>query len=223
VASTDLVRDQILGLITGGALQAGDTLPPERVLAREFGISRSSLREALRSLGEQGFLASRQGSGWIVRPASEAAIETVVLQLEVNAVSLERLVEARRTLEPTSAELAALRRTDADLEAIHVAFDAMRAQGADTAAINYDASFHDAIARATDNVFFTLAIRPIMLAIRRRRRASVPARYEQMVSEHRAIVDAIDAGDGPAARAAMSAHIDSLAADVAANEGRGGE
>jgi DNA-binding FadR family transcriptional regulator len=223
VASTDLVRDQILGLITGGSLRPGDTLPPERVLAQQFAISRSSLREALRSLGEQGFLESRQGSGWIVRPATDAAIETMVLHLEVNAVSLDRLVEARRTLEPTSAELAALRRTDADLEAIHAAFDAMRAHGAEAAAINYDTSFHDAIARATDNVFFTLAIRPIMLAIRRRRSAAVPARYEQMIEEHGAIVEAIDAGDGSAARAAMSAHIESLAADVAATEGRDGE
>lgn len=212
----DQARDQLLRLIATHRLTEGMRLPPERVLASEFGISRPALREVLRSLGDQGFVEARRGSGWFVKSLNDAATETMVLHLRLSEVSAQRLVEGRRVLEPAAARFAAERRSDADLAALEATLEALRLAASTRSAIDTDAEFHELLARATDNVFFTLAIRPIMVALRHTREEamSVQGVRERVLLEHAAILDAIRAGDGEAAEAAMHYHLMQVERDV---------
>ena len=207
------IEDQIKGLIVSRQLVAGEALPPERDFAARLGVSRSSLREALRALTEQGIVTARQGSGWLVQPNRDTAAGNLAVYFRLEDVTFEQVFEARMANEPAIARLAAERRTDDELAAIAEAFDAMEQVTSPEAFLEADTAFHALIAAAAHNVLLSFQMTPTMSLLADARRAVVAnddgGRTSQV--EHRRILDAIRAQDPDATEQAMRDHIASFA------------
>ncbi|MBO9536517.1 FadR/GntR family transcriptional regulator [Herbaspirillum sp.] len=213
-ALSDRVARQLLDNIDGGAFPRGSKLPTEAVLAQEFGVSRTVVREAISRLKHEGVVEPRQGSGVFV--TEQAGIKP--LRIDYAEVSspdaVLQIVELRRAIEAEVAAQAAKRRTEADIEAIEAALARI---GTDVAAggdgVAADVAFHRALAQATRNPYFikTLEFLSQYLEAATAVTRGNEARYEdfsrQVREEHEAIVEAIRAGDEMAARNAAQAHM----------------
>lgn len=153
----DVVVDYVRDELAHGRLVAGDRLPTEHEFAERLGLSRNSVREAVRTLQSAGLVDVRHGTGSFVREGVEASLaqlmlfRTLVAQADVSA-----LIEVRRVFERACAELAARRRGDADLAAMRDAIDRMRrladeAAPPEAALLEADLAFHRAVYRAGGN------------------------------------------------------------------------
>ena len=209
----DQVASTLETEIRAGRIQASEKLPTEAALAQQFQVSRTVVREAISRLKSLGLVDSRQGSGVYVQAPG---IEPLHFELP-HAASREavmQIVEVRRALESEVAELAAQRRSDADVQAIRTAMqrisDAMQA-GRDGAM--EDVEFHRAIARAAGNPFLISTLDYLARFLQgatRVTRANEARRtdFAQAVTqEHEQIVRAIEAGDARAARNAATEHM----------------
>ncbi|WP_165368175.1 FadR/GntR family transcriptional regulator, partial [Phytoactinopolyspora endophytica] len=196
--------DRLLSAIQDGDFAIGSVLPPERVLATDFGVSRNTLREAIRALANAGVVEIRGRSGTVVLPA--AASYSVALRARAEAAgdhSPLDLVVARLSVEPACAEHAAIHHTEEDLRRMSDALAQQEAavhSGDDPSAP--DLLFHSAVAAATHNP--ALAVLQNQLAqmmhgslwteLKGNARAGAEA-GERYLSHHRTIADAVAAGD----------------------------
>ena len=129
---SDRVAEQLETLILESKLRSGERLPTENELARQYGVSRTVIREAVRSLAAKGLVQVTQGSGTVVREmTNEQASHSIssVLKQNTRRVDIEKLLEVRRMLEVEIAGLAAERRTDADLETLQETVSRMEQRG----------------------------------------------------------------------------------------------
>ena len=213
---SDGIVDQILEGIRSGAFGPGTVLPPERSLAERFGVSRGSVREAIRSLEYAGVLDVRTGSGTFVAEAgaSKAAALRARAALSGEHSPLDLLV-ARQAIEPVCAGLAAVHRTAADLDNLRklvAAQGELLGRGEETAEV--DLAFHMAVADACHNPVLVLLYdriaeimrQDVWLDLRRRSRkqAGTPELY---LDQHRATLAAIERGDAAAASHSVDAHM----------------
>jgi DNA-binding FadR family transcriptional regulator len=213
-ALSDTVAQQLLKQIEKGAFAKSGKLPTEAVLAQEFGVSRTVIREAVSRLKNEGVVEPRQGSGVFVverrgiRPLRIDYAEAVEPGAVLQILALRRAIEAEVAAE------AAAHRSDADMMAIDAALakiDAAVADGEDGVA--EDIAFHRAIAVATGNPYFlkTLTFLNQYLEagtiVTRRNEALREDFSRQVREEHAAIVAAIRAGDPTAARNAAQTHM----------------
>ena len=208
------VAEQIQRLIAEGRLKPGDKLPPERELAEIFGVSRSSVRDAIRVLEVQGLVEPRHGDGTVVR---EIPIDRLVRPL-ADAVSagkdqLADLFDMRKMLEPPLARAAAFRATDEDVRALEqiVERQTQRVRAGELA-LEDDNEFHYRIAATAKNqvVLRTMDILMDLLRDSRRRSLQGPGRAEKSLEGHRRILDAIERRDPEAAAQQMRAHIEEI-------------
>jgi GntR family transcriptional repressor for pyruvate dehydrogenase complex len=213
-ALPDQIAARVIQLITEQRLRPGDRLPPERELAQAMGVSRSSLREALRALSLLGVTEMRQGDGtYLTALDPEALMRPFGLVLALSDGQMKELFEARRVIEPGLAALAAERAGDDVLEALRRCVDdAAAALGDDDAFMRADLQLHGLIARAASNSILSRVIESIggMGVASRRRTNSLPGLQEQTVEDHRAIVAAVEARDPPTAAAAMLRHLENV-------------
>lgn len=214
VSLADQLADRLAAQVNGGVLAPGDRLPTEAQLAAAHGVSRSVVREAVHRLKSRGLLLSRQGSGvYVAAPALHKPLEFDPTVLEsVHAVV--HVVEVRRVLEGESAALAAERATRAQVAGMRralAAIDAASAAGQDGVA--EDLAFHRIIGLATGNPQFGRLLGFLEQYLReamRITRGNEARRLDFMEAvrvEHRAIVEAIAAGDSRAARRAATLHL----------------
>ena len=146
--------------IMAGELKPGDPLPQEWTLCDELGVSRTVVREAVKSLAAKGLVDSRARRGTVVRPArSWNYLDPDVLNWQVSADRegsfLTHLMELRRTVEPTAARIAAERGSDEDLQRVQEAYERMERDVTDVAGfLAADTQFHVEILHATANQFF---------------------------------------------------------------------
>jgi len=216
----ELVVDQIEDQILEGRLKVGDRLPGERELAGRLEVSRAAVREAIRTLEAQGVVRSAVGSGpeaGTVVSAMPSAALTRLLRLHVALANfpLPDVVEARVMLERYSARLASEHAGPDLLDALREPLDAMDDDDLDRVAFNdLDTAFHIAIAEAGGNRL----VADMTTAIRDAVRRSVLASFEllgdrwpdivtRLRAEHRAIYDAVAAGDGESAARLVEEHI----------------
>jgi GntR family transcriptional regulator, transcriptional repressor for pyruvate dehydrogenase complex len=218
------VAGRLLEMITSQTLVAGDPVPVEREIATAYSVGRSTVREALRILESQGIITATNGGSFTVSEAAQPLHRSLRLVMALDAQpSTADLFELRRILDCAAAELAADRRQPQDLEQMQAAIDAMASalEGDDAQRfIDSDLRFHIAMADATGNslVGYTLeairdVLRDALLEIFR-----IPKSAERAIDEHRAIVAAIQAGDGAEARSAARIHLDRVEADVHGDE-----
>lgn len=205
------VRDHI----RENGLRIGDTLPGERTFAEQLGVSRAVMREAFSTLA-----ALRQidvGNG---RKARVAAIDGSVLSaaldhaLATAQMTIGDVWEVRRTIEQRSAELAAIRRSEADARTIVAHADAMAAAGDDLDQLTFhDIALHQTIARASGNALFYTMLRSFEALMSAAvptawRVRTTPDQRAMAVGQHRALAQAIADKDSAAAMAEMNMHFD---------------
>jgi DNA-binding FadR family transcriptional regulator len=205
VSAMEAVLEHLRAAIEGGEYAVGDKLPSEATLSRDYEVSRSVVREALRGLQALGMTASRTGKGTFVLAAQAAANPTFGLY------SARDLLEVRRHVEVPAAGYAARRHTAEDLDALTGLLEQMEQEGDETVWVALDSLFHIAVAQASGNPAFGKVIEEIRGAI-----ATQSAFVNQLGndrrsasnSEHRRIVDAIASGSSGAASDAMGAHLE---------------
>jgi len=209
----EYVAAQLERLIVQQHLEAGDRLPAERELAERFGVSRTVVREAVRTVASKGLLEVRAGSGTIVRkPSSDTVAASMALVLSMNGqVTPAKVVEVRRILEVEIAGLAAERRSEEDLQRLEsILFTAAERLDDPGTFIETDVAFHGAMAQATQNDLFGIllaSIANIMTEVRIVGLAveGTPARA---LRYHRDIYRAVERADRELARKAMDLHMD---------------
>ncbi|SPB16175.1 GntR family transcriptional regulator [Caballeronia novacaledonica] len=213
-ALSDSVAQQLQKLIEKGSFAAAGKLPTEAVLAQEFGVSRTVIREAISRLKNEGMVEPRQGSGvFIVERAGIRPLRIDYAQA-VEPGAVVQILALRRAIEAEVASEAALRRTDKQLAAIEDALaridEAVR-EGRDGVA--EDVAFHREIANATGNPYFlkTLTFLNQYLEagtlVTRGNEALREDFMRQVREEHAAIVEAIRSHDSAAARDAAQTHL----------------
>lgn len=207
------VISQIEEMIADSRLSPGDRLPSERELGRQFGVSRTVVREAVHALTARGMLSTEQGIGTVVcGPSALAVAESLsrLIRADEGNVEHTHLIEVRRLLEVEIAGLAAARRTQRDLLVLNANLAAAPPNDADCEAFAHnDVAFHYALAAATQNALFPLfldSIAPVLFAARVLGYA-VPGTPARAQFHHRRILDGVAAQDVEEARAAMQAHM----------------
>ena len=199
--------------ILSRALREGERLPPETELARQFGVNRSTVREALRELESRGLLQRRPGSKLmsVSRPAQSAVAQGVSHALLLHDVTVQHLWEALTLLEPPLAQAAARARTAADLEELAGAARDFAAAAADTVAtVQCTAEVFRCIARATHNPVLGLAQEPLLQLLEPSLRImidKVPQARARIATAHRRLLEALEARDESAAHEWMARHI----------------
>lgn len=201
---------QIQGLIQEGTLGPGDQLPPERVLAETFQVSRASVREALRALELRGLIEGKQGGGTFVRALSTDDLIPPMASALLAGAEMDQLMEVREMIEPHVAELAAARATPAliaELEELLARQEARMRLG--EIPIEEDTAFHDALAVATNNGVLLRLLHLVvdLLEESRARWFQSADRPAKSLAGHRRVLEAIKRGDSAAAYRAMFAHV----------------
>jgi GntR family transcriptional repressor for pyruvate dehydrogenase complex len=208
------VAAQIQRLIAEGRLKPGDKLPPERELAEIFGVSRSSVRDAIRVLEMQGLVEPRHGDGTHVRKIPiDRLVQPFANALSANKDLAADLFDMRKMLEPPLARAAAFRATDEDVRALEqIVEHQARRVAAGQVAIEDDTAFHYRIATAAKNqvVLRTMDILMDLLSDSRVRSLQAPGRAEKSLDGHRRILDAIRRRDPEAAAVRMRRHIEEI-------------
>ncbi|MDP6700541.1 MAG: FadR/GntR family transcriptional regulator [Candidatus Latescibacteria bacterium] len=218
---SDEIVAQITELIARNVLKPGDRLPPERELCKRFGVGRSSLREALRSLAVMGVLDGRVGEGTFVCDNSQYLEKALQWGFALDGKKIQDLAETRMMLESQNAQLAAGRATGEDLAAIAAALEGMKGALDDgDRFLESDLQFHLLVARATHNsiLYNLLETTRSHLQAWIKGSLSEPAlagrRAELSLREHGRILAALKGRDAAGARRAMADHIRSSGEDL---------
>jgi GntR family transcriptional repressor for pyruvate dehydrogenase complex len=210
----DRVVNEIQRVIVNGQLEPGEKLPPERELADELGVSRTVIREAVRILVVKGLLETKPGVGTIVRQVTRDQIVeplSLLLQTQEGGISIEHLHQVRRMLEVEIAGLAALRAAEEDIAELEQVLAEMEAvRDIPEAFAAKDADFHQGLARTTHNPLLIIlldSIRDLMQEVRLLVTRH-PGLREQVMPDHRNILEQVAARDPEGARQAMEAHLE---------------
>ena len=214
------VSDQIRELIAEGTVVMGERLPPEAELAVQFGVSRSTVREALRSLWSQGFVCTKRGvnGGTFITEPSAAEVQvywetTLGMLLGAETVSVGELREAQDFLALHVVRLAAQRRDEQALQQLE---NTLPPRGEANPSVDLDSlvEFHVSIAKASGNRLFEVAARPLfnLLRLRCGRNGESSAFWAAVGKDCRVIVDAVASGDGDLAARRMRTHLGRLVA-----------
>lgn len=209
---TDKIIQQLKQLITMGQLKPGDRLPAERVLAESLGVGRSYVREAIRKLEFFGLLKTSPQSGTYVSGYSIKMIEGVLTDIiNFNKDDFSALIEARYYIEINAARLAAMRRTDEDLELLRLAVaDYDNKINSKQNAVQEDIFIHLRIANAAKNSVFESMLLMLLPDIIRNiieQKICGDNRAVQAMAGHHDILQAIADKDADAAGMAMAAHL----------------
>lgn len=218
-STTTAIAHELLHYLRSGTFSPGERLPPENQLARDLGVSRSAVREALAALDMLGIIVTRQGSGsYFNSSTSELLPQAIEWGMLLGDRQLADLLEARAKIEVALAELAAAKRTDEEaltLEAIVLEME--RAESDLSSPSERDLSFHAALSRMARNRVLADTLTSIQSLMRVQiwqRLHRTPEQAERSMREHRAIFEAVRNGDVPAAANAMATHMASVIARI---------
>lgn len=214
--------DKIIECYLGGNLKPGERLPSERELAGQFNVSRTTIREALRTMELNGLIDIRQGGGSYVKVSDvHARKEEIITAVKSENPLVYEMLELRRALEVESSFLAAKRATSADLEKLRIALNHMALSKQDPElALKADLDFHIGIAVATHNSIFIELIHTLKghmedtIRATQNHRFKDPSRYEDTMEEHKEIYLAIASGNGDRAKELMEGHITKIRAEL---------
>ncbi|HEX5145746.1 MAG TPA: FCD domain-containing protein [Conexibacter sp.] len=228
---TEQVAHELLRHLQEERLQVGARLGREQDLARAYGVSRPTMREALGLLANAGLLRASRGPGGGISVArtveagiGHAVAQSISAMLDVEAVTIGTLVDARALLEPAIARLAAERLDGATAAELAKEMDETERHADEPTVVQpSDARFHRLIARAAGNPMLQAVVDWAFEVLQPRvYELSPPLTGAKLVPQHRAILDALVAHDPDAAAAAMRAHVEHVRAVVAGAGRRAG-
>jgi GntR family transcriptional repressor for pyruvate dehydrogenase complex len=209
------VADRVRTLMLDGTFPAGEPLPSERHLAERFGVSRGSIRDALRTLETIGLLETRHGQGTFPHELSvDRLVAPLASVMAYRSDLQDELLDVRRMFEPAVARVAALRATEEDLADLQRILDTQRQKlKSGQSAIVEDTAFHAVLARATRNrvVMSIMATLNDLLVESRTQSLQQKGRPARSVDGHEAVVAALRRQDADGASQAMYNHIDQIA------------
>ena len=190
-----------------GILEHGSKIPAERVLAEQLKVSRSSVREAIRTLELQGLAISKHGSGTFINTQSLDAVTTLMTSsLGEGESQLHDIFEVRHLLEPQLAALASERATDEDVKRLSsILVEQQRQIMEGETGVDADTKFHFALATATHNSALVKVVSAVEDVLQQSRDQTLqqPGRSERSLESHRQILEMVRAGDSLGARSAM--------------------
>jgi len=210
------VANHLQQLIVENKLKHGGRMPSERYLAEQFGVSRTVVREAVRSLVSKGLLEVLAGSGASIRAEPIAAAANsmsllLTLGISMGQLDLAKVVEIRRVLEVEIASLAADRATPDHTSLMEdILQEAERGIDDEDQFMSSDIAFHALLAKAADNGLFSVILGSIseVLVECRREGWRIPGAANRGLAQHRRIIDCVRAADSVGARRAMNEHMD---------------
>ena len=210
------VADQLRELIVTEELARGERLPNELELADEYGVSRATVREALRLLTAQNLIRTAKGAGggsYVTVPSpahvSETLRSTLALMTSSADVTLEELLEVRELLEVPAARLAARRRSEEDVEQLRASIPGEPLRLGTRAQFTYNADFHSTVIAASGNTLLSIAAEPVFAVLQTRLSRSRLGRtfHASINDHHREIASAIDGAEEHAAGELMREHL----------------
>lgn len=210
------VVEQLSDKYLNGDRAIGEKLPPERELARQLGVSRTGVREALHYLREAGAIQSKQGGGHylLVSRLEDAADNQATLNLKADPSLTAEMLEVRRALECEAAYLAAIRATQADLDTFEECLELMKHALTEEQGAKADVAFHLTVVRTSQNRMLIEAVDGIVAQMeknikttRRQRFVSDASRYQTTYAEHEMIYLAIKDKRAEDAKKLMLRHL----------------
>ena len=205
------VGERILALIREGSLAPGDQLPAERTLAEQLGISRTVVREALRSLASMNVLEIRHGAGVFVGPLDLASLmQPLQFAVSIDHTALSQVAEARLVLEPGLAQLAAARADEPDIIRLReLVVEAAGLVNDPPGFLEVDLAFHSEVRRLANNSFLSRFMDSLEELARTSRTLTNPISNmrEKTVRDLHQIAAAIARHDAVAAAEAMREHV----------------
>jgi GntR family transcriptional repressor for pyruvate dehydrogenase complex len=212
---TDQIIDQLISMIVDKKLTPGDKLPPEPMLMEQFGVGRSSVREAIGALSLIGLLTVRPGHGTQVSVSSEEFLVKPLRwgMMMMGGEKVHELVEARIVIEQAMVGMAAKRATDDDVAEIKLYQHQLKAaKKPGRKAIQADLSFHNALGKASHNSVLRRFLAELRQPLRSwmEQKASFIGGYDMVIEQHDAILNAIEAHDVERARSALREHLESV-------------
>jgi GntR family transcriptional regulator, transcriptional repressor for pyruvate dehydrogenase complex len=221
---SQVIVDQIKALIRDGRLQPGDRLPSERELCQRFGVSRVTVREALRVLEATGLLTIRvgaHGGAFLTSPSAERLSEGLADLISVSTLTAANVTEARIIVELGILPLAVERATDDDIAALFEMVDeAERALKAGAYDVEMSAAFHIRVAQCTHNPAIAMLVQsfhgPLLMSLAEAHQ-SAPMN-SRGIDEHRKLSQAIKDRDLATAREIATTHLDRTARRVRGDE-----
>lgn len=210
------VYDQLRELIMHGELERGQRLPGEAALAREFGVSRGTVREALRLLAAQNLIRTAKGAGggsFVTLPTADHVSEVLQANIrllnESREVSAQDMLEARELLEAFAARMAARRRHKDDLDRLRACIIEDPLELGTERQHARNTAFHRALLEASGNTLLAIAAQPVfaILQTNMRRREIERGTLAQVNDDHRHILAAVEEGDADAAEQCMREHL----------------
>jgi len=211
-----LVAEDLRSRIVTGELAPGARLV-EQELGDRYGVSRSTVREALRMLGSQGLVTTSRGmnGGTFVRQPEAASLSATLssglhLLYVTDAISMGELLEARELIEAPAAALAAERRSPAALDALGATL--VDPLGTESSSFEHNREFHAVLMDATENRLLRLMTRPVFSVLQARLvRGKAPRRFwTEVHAAHLAILGAVEEGDGERAERLMRLHLQAI-------------
>lgn len=212
--ASDVLAEKLREMILSRALAEGTPLPTERELVAQSGLSRTSVREALRVLETEGLVATkagRNGGSQVRRPGRESISRSFELFVRSHGVRFEALLEAREAIEPSAARLAAIHHTHDDLAEmtrIHQEFDAISNDAAAHTHLNLE--WHRAVVKASRNelmIAFFNAIADAVTDVSESHSLFSPEVHREVARAHARVLQAIAARDPEAAFRRMLGHV----------------
>ena len=196
----EAIVNQLLAALGNGVFEPGDRLPSEPVLAEKLGVSRVTLREAIKVLDTMGLIEVRRGRGTFVKARTPSSLTRPVAEsLGAGGVTVLELLDARRLIELETVNRACARRTDDDLTILSRIVDEMAEEAENPERyVDLDAAFHLRIAGAARNRVLVFALRTIREHLREAllKTVSRPSRPRTNNQEHRELLAAIRTRDG---------------------------
>ncbi|MFZ5753068.1 MAG: FadR/GntR family transcriptional regulator [Bacillota bacterium] len=223
VSIHEKIVKEIQSSILRGKLKPGDKLPSERTLAEHLGVSRTSLREALKILAASGVVTIKQGQGIFVAEQPQPDIYKVLSnRVFTEDYSLEDLYDLRKVLETQAVVWAVRRASEQQLQQLKQIIAETRQKISEnpnnSIAIltEHDTNFHNALAEASGNKVLVRVMQNLLDLIEetRTRAFLIPGRGKKSLDDHQKIVDAISSRDSDEARQAMYYHLESVAEDI---------
>lgn len=212
--ASDVLAAKLRELILSNGLPEGTPLPTERELVAQSGLSRTSVREALRVLETEGLVltkAGRNGGSQVRRPGRESVSRSLELFVRSHGVRFEALLEAREAIEPAAARLAAIHRTDADLAEMTAIHRQLEAVAEDVEAhVRLNLEWHRAVVRASRNelmIAFFEAIADAVHDVTESHNLYSAEVHREVVRVHARVNAAIAAHDADAAFRRMQGHL----------------
>jgi GntR family transcriptional regulator, transcriptional repressor for pyruvate dehydrogenase complex len=214
------VASQLRDLIIRGEIGSGDRLPVESELPALFGVSRSTIREALRVLSSQNLITTRRGvrgGTFVVKPERDDVrdfLETSLGLMTVDdALTIDELIEVRELLEVPGASLAATRRTKLQVETLQAMVNGTDPSSSPKV-FEETSRFHEYVFECAGNGLLEMMLGPIFKVLDTRidRNAASPKFWKEVAEDHREIAAAIEAGDAAAAGECMMSHLEHLRA-----------